>query len=223
MWCIPPKQNAAFVAQMEQVLDVYQRPYDPRFPVICMDESNKQLVDNIQSPLPVKPGQAAKVDCNYERHGTCNLFLAFEPMRGYREVTVTARRTHRDWATYIKKIVNELYPTAERITLVCDQLNTHTLAALYETFPPEEAHRLARKLALVYTPKHGSWLNMAEIELSALSRQCLNRRMTDAATMTQEVSAWAQARNAHSTTVHWRFTTTDARVKLASLYPKLLL
>lgn len=208
---------------MEQVLDVYQRPYDPRYPVICMDESNKQLIEDVQPPLPLKPAQGAKVDCNYQRHGTCNLFVAFEPMRGHRDVTVTARRTHQDWAVYVQKIVDELYPTAERITLVCDQLNTHTLAALYDTFVPDEAHRLARKLELVYTPKHGSWLNMAEIELSALSRQCLDRRLADPATMTREVSAWATARNTHATTVHWRFTTADARIKLASLYPKLLL
>lgn len=223
MWCIPPKQNAAFVAQMEQVLDVYQRPHDPRYPVICMDESSKQLLAEVQPPLPLKAGQGAKEDCNYERQGTCNLFIAFEPMRGQRDVTVTARRTHRDWATYIKKIVDDLYPTADRITLVCDQLNTHTLASLYETFSPDEAHRLARKLELVHTPKHGSWLNMAEIELSALSRQCLDRRIADPEAMTREVTAWTTARNNHATTVHWRFTTADARIKLVSLYPKLLL
>lgn len=223
MWCIPPKQNAAFVAQMEQVLDVYQRAYDPRQPVICLDETNKQLLADVQPTLRVKAGQAAKEDCNYERQGTCNLFIAFEPMRGQRDVTVTTRRTRGDWAAYVKKIVDELYPTADRITLVCDQLNTHTLASLYETFAPDEAHRLARKLELVHTPKHGSWLNMAEIELSALSRQCLDRRIADPATMTSEVTAWATTRNKHATTVHWRFTTADARIKLASLYPKLLL
>jgi len=223
MWCIPPKQNAAFVAQMEQVLDVYQRPYDPRYPVICMDESNKQLIGDVQPPLPLKPGYAKKEDCNYERHGTGNVFIAFEPMRGQRDVTVTTRRTRADWAVYVKQIVDELYPTADRITLVCDQLNTHTLASLYETFAPDDAHRLARKLELVHTPKHGSWLNMAEIELSALSRQCLDRRIADLTLLAREVAAWAQERNAHSTTVHWRFTTADARIKLASLYPKLLL
>jgi hypothetical protein len=220
MWCIPPKQNAAFVAQMEQVLDVYQRSYDPRYPVICMDESNKQLIGEVQPPLPLKPGQAKKADCNYERHGTGNLFIAFEPAGGQRDITVTERRTRSEWAHYVKKIVDELYPTAERITVVCDQLNTHTLASLYETFAPAEAHRLARKLELIYTPKHGSWLNMAEIELSALSRQCLDRRITDRVTLAREVTAWAQERNAHTTTVRWRFTTADARVKLASLYPK---
>jgi hypothetical protein len=222
MWCIPPKQNAAFVADMEQVLDVYQRPSDPRYPVICMDESNKQLLGDVQPPLPVRPGQVQKEDCNYARHGTGNLFIAFEPARGQRQVAVTARRTQQDWAHFIQSIVDDFCPAAERITLVCDQLNTHHLASLYETFTPEEAHRLARKLELVHTPKHGSWLNMAEIELSALSRQCLNRRITDRVTLTREVSAWAQDRNVHATTVQWRFTTADARVKLASLYPKLL-
>ena len=222
MWCIPPKQNAAFVAHMEQVLDVYQRPYDPRYPVICMDESNKQLISDVQPPRPVQPGQAKREDCNYERHGTGNLFIAFEPACGQRQVAVTERRRQHEWAYFIQSIVDEFYPTAERITLVCDQLNTHHLASLYETFAPEEAHRLARKLELVHTPKHGSWLNMAEIELSALSRQCLDRRITDLSTMRHEVTAWAQDRNQHATTVQWRFTTADARVKLASLYPKLL-
>jgi hypothetical protein len=222
MWCIPPKQNAAFVADLEQVLDVYQRPYDSRYPVICMDESNKQLIGDVQPPLPVKPGHVKKDDCNYERHGTGNLFIAFEPARGQRHVSVTERRTQQDWAHFIQSIVDDVCPAAERITLVCDQLNTHHVASLYETFTPEVAHRLARRLELVYTPKHGSWLNMAEIELSALSRQCLNRRITDLAALTREVTAWAQDRNEHATTVQWRFTTADARVKLASLYPKFL-
>jgi hypothetical protein len=220
MWCIPPKQNAAFVADMEQVLDVYQRPFDPRFPVICMDQSNKQLIGDVKPPLPWKPGQVKKDDCNYERHGMSNLFIAFEPAGGRRDVTATKRRAKGDWAAYIKFIVDEFCPTAERITLVCDQLNTHALASLYAAFAPEEAHRLARKLELVHTPKHGSWLNMAEIEFSALSRQCLDRRITDHDLLTREVAAWAKARNEHQTTVHWRFTTADARIKLASLYPK---
>ena len=208
---------------MEQVLDVYQRPYDPRYPVVCMDESNKQLIGDVVPALPLRAGQVTCEDCNYERHGTANLFLAFEPARGQRDVTVSHRRTRQDWAQYVRKIVDELYPRARRITLVCDQLNTHTLASLYQAFPPTEAHRLARKLELVHTPKHGSWLNMAEIELSALSRQCLDRRMTNQECLAREVAAWAKARNAHATTVHWRFTTPDARIKLASLYPKCLL
>ena len=205
---------------MEQVLDVYQRPYDPRFPVICMDESNKQLIGDVQQPLPLKAGQAQKVDCNYERHGTGNLFIAFEPACGQRDVQVTEQRTRQDWARYVKHIVDDVCPLAERVTLVCDQLNTHTLASLYETFAAEEAHRLARKLELIHTPKHGSWLNMAEIEFSALSRQCLDRRIADIALLAREVAAWANDRNQHGTTVHWRFTTADARIKLVSLYPK---
>ncbi len=207
---------------MEQVLDVYQRPYDPRFPVICMDESNKQLIGDVQPPLPLMPGQAQKVDSNYERHGTGNVFIAFEPASGQRDVQVTQQRTRQDWAHYIQHVVDDVCRAAVRITLVCDQLNTHSLASLYETFPPEEAHRLARKLELIYTPKHGSWLNMAEIELSALSRQCLDRRIADMAVLSQEVAAWVKDRNQHATTVHWRFTTADARIKLVSLYPKLL-
>ena len=170
----------------------------------------------------MQPGQAQKEDCNYERHGTGNRFIAFEPARGQRYVAVTERRTQQDGAHFIQSIVDDVCPTAERITLVCDQLNTHHLASLYETFTPEEAHRLACKLELVHTPKHGSWLNMAEIELSALSRQCLNRRITDLVTLAREVIAWAQERNQHATTIQWRFTTADARVKLASLYPKFL-
>jgi hypothetical protein len=205
---------------MERVLDVYQRPYDARFPVVCMDESNKQLLGDVQPPLPLKAGQVPRVDCHYERHGMGNLFIAFEPARGQRDVQVTEHRRRPDWAHFVRHMVDELYPTAERITLVCDQLNTHNLASLYETFPPEEAHRLARKLELIYTPKHGSWLNMAEIEFSALSRQCLDRRIADLTVLAREVAAWVAQRNQHATTVRWRFTTADARVKLVSLYPK---
>ncbi len=207
---------------MELVLDVYQRPYDPSYPVVCMDEASKQLIGDVVTPLPIRPGQVAKEDSTYERHGTCNLFIAFEPMRGQRDVTVTDRRTKCDWAAYAKKIVDELYPDAECVTLVCDQLNTHTLASLYEAFPPEEAHRIARKLEIIHTPKHGSWLNMAEIELSVLAHQCLNQRIPDKPALIGHTSAWMRDRNAASTTVHWRFTTTDARIKLASLYPKSL-
>jgi hypothetical protein len=207
---------------MELVLDVYQRPYDPSHPVVCMDEASKQLIGDVIAPLPIQPGQVAKEDSHYERHGTCNVFLAFEPMRNWRDVTVTDRRTQCDWATYAKKIVDELYPDAERVTLVCDQLNTHRLASLYEAFPPEEAHRIARKLEIIHTPKHGSWLNMAEIEFSALSHQCLNQRIPHKPALIGHTQAWTRDRNTAATTVHWRFTTADARIKLASLYPKLL-
>jgi hypothetical protein len=187
-----------------------------------MDESNKQLIGDVQPPLPMQPGQAQKEDCNYERHGTGNLFIAFEPARGQRHVAVTECRMQPDWAHFIQSIVDEFCPTAERITLVGDQLNPHHLASLYETFAPEEAHRLACKLEVVHTPKHGSWLNMAEIELSALSRQCLNRHIADRVILAREMAAWTQDRNEHATTVQWRFATADARVKLPSLYPKFL-
>lgn len=206
---------------MEWVLDVYQRPYDPRYPLVCMDECSKQLTADVQQPLPMKPGQVEREDCNYQRLGVGNLFLAFEPAVGKRDVSVTERRGKVEWATYIKKIVDELYPKAERITLVCDQLNTHALSSLYATFPAAEAHRLAHKLDIVHTPKHGSWLNMAEIEFSALSHQCTDRRFDSREQLVREVAAWTQARNAAQTSVHWRFTTEDARVKLASLYPQI--
>jgi len=208
---------------MEVVLDVYQRPYDPKHPVVCMDEASKQLLADVFEPLPAKPGHMAKEDSNYERHGTCNLFVAFEPMCGWRDVTVTDRRTKCDWADYVKQIVDEMYSDAERITLVCDQLNTHTLASLYEAFEPQEAHRLARKLEIIHTPKHGSWLNMAEIEFCALTRQCLDQRIPDKTALIRHTHAWMHERNHIGTSVEWRFTTTDARVKLASLYPKPLL
>jgi len=204
---------------MEQVLDVYQQPYDPQHPVICMDESSTQVLSDVRAPLPLQPGHVRKEDSHYHRQGVWNLFVAFEPAAGKRDVTVTERRTKVDWAHYVKKIVDERYPEAERLTLVCDQLNTHTRASLYEAFAPAEAHRLARKLEIVHTPKHGSWLNMAEIEFSALSRQCLERRLADHNALVREVRAWTEARNRAHTTVHWRFTTADARIKLASLYP----
>jgi len=158
---------------MEVVLDVYQRPYDPKHPVVCMDEASKQLLADVFEPLPAKPGHMAKEDSNYERHGTCNLFVAFEPMCGWRDVTVTDRRTKCDWADYVKQIVDEMYSDAERITLVCDQLNTHTLASLYEAFEPQEAHRLARKLEIIHTPKHGSWLNIVETLFGKMARSFL--------------------------------------------------
>lgn len=184
------------------------------------DESSKQVIGDVQDPLPTQPGRVKKEDCNYARQGTCNLFIAFEPAVGRRDITVTDRRAKCDWAAYAKKIVDDLYPEAECVTLVCDQLNTHALSSLYATFPAAEAHRIARKLEIVHTPKHGSWLNMAEIEFSALSRQCLDRRFDDRNHLHHEVSAWTRDRNHASTSVTWRFTTADARIKLASLYPK---
>ena len=205
---------------MEVVLDVYQNTYDERHPLICMDECSKQLLSDVREPLPMQPGQPMRYDSEYERHGTCNLFIAFDPTRGWRDVQVTERRTKRDWAAYMRDLVDVHFPTAEYITVVLDNLNTHTLASLYEAFDPAEAHRIARKLVLCYTPKHGSWLNMAEIELSVLSRQCLQQRVPDIDTMSRIARAWSSVRNACGTSVDWRFTTQDARVKLKRLYPK---
>jgi hypothetical protein len=204
---------------MEDVLDVYTRPYDPRFPQVCLDETSRQLLADAAPPLPVAPGRSAREDYEYVRRGVVNLFLVCEPLRGWRHVTVSDRRTRVDWAHCVKDLIDVRYPAAERIVLVQDNLNTHTPASLYEAFPPAEAKRLADKLEIHYTPKHGSWLNMAEIELGVLAGQCLDRRLPDRTTLEQEVGAWAAERNAATRTVDWRFTTADARIKLKHLYP----
>lgn len=204
---------------MEDILDVYQAPYCPSHPLVCMDESNKQLLAEKREPWLGAPGQPARYDSEYQRNGTSNLFLAFAPLQGWRTVTVTERRTKQDWAQFMKDLVDVHFPEAEKLTVVLDNLNTHTVASLYETFPAPEAHRIARKLELHYTPKHGSWLNMAEIEFSALSRQCLNRRIANRDVLQREVTAWTTERNVHGASVHWRFTTQDARIKLKRLYP----
>lgn len=206
---------------MEDVLDVYHGTYDEQHPLVCMDECPKQLLSQVREPLPITPEQPRREDYEYHREGTCNLFLAFAPVQGWRTVTVTARRTKVDWAHFMRDLVDGHWPQAERITVVLDNLNTHTYASLYEAFEPAEARRIARKLELHYTPKHGSWLNMAEIELSALNRQCLQRRITDQETMQRVTALWSQHRNAVGTTVAWRFTTADARIKLKELYPKI--
>ena len=203
------------------MLGVYTRPYDARFPQVCLDEAGKQLLRDARAPLPAAPGRPERVDYEYERGGVVNLFLCCEPLTGRRWVTATERRTKSDWAAQIKDLVDVRYPEAERVVLVLDNLNTHTPAALYEVFPPAEAKRLADKLELHYTPKHGSWLNVAEIELSALSRQCLDRRLPDVETLQAEVAAWAARRNAAGGAVDWRFTTADARIKLKRLYPSI--
>jgi hypothetical protein len=207
---------------MEDVLDVYVRPYDPRLPQVCMDETSKQLVGETRVPVPAAPGRPVRHDYEYERHGVSNLFLFVEPLRGWRHVAVTERRTKQDWAHAIKDLVDVHYPEAERIVLVLDNLNTHGLGSLYEAFPAEEARRLSRKLELHYTPKHGSWLNIAEIELSVLARQCLHRRIDSRARLAQETAAWETERNTSQRGVDWRFTTADARVKLKHLYPSRL-
>ena len=204
---------------MEDVLDVYIRPYDPKRPQVCLDETSRQLLADVTLPRPVAPGVPAKEDYEYERRGVVNLFMVCEPLRGWREVIVSDRRTRIDWAHCIKELVDVHYPDADKIVLVQDNLNTHTPASLYEAFPPTEAKRLADKLELHYTPKHGSWLNMAEIELGVLAGQCLDRRLPDRQTLEQEVAAWVAARNAAIKTIDWRFTTDDARIRLDHLYP----
>jgi transposase len=206
---------------MEDVLDVYQGAYDPQHPLVCMDECPKQLLQDVREPLPLAPEQPRREDFEYQREGTCNLFLALAPLQGWRDVSVTERRTKVDWAHYMRELVDVHFPEAKRITVVLDNLNTHTLASLYEAFEPGEARRIARKVELHYTPKHGSWLNMAEIELSALNRQCLKRRIPDRETMQRVTSLWSDRRNMAGTTVDWRFTTADARIKLKQLHPKI--
>lgn len=206
---------------MEEVLAVYTRPYDPTHPVVCLDETSKQLVSETRTPLPAEPGQPERVDYEYERQGTANLFMAVEPLTGQRHVTVTDRRTAVDFAQVVKALLEVHYPHAENVVLVLDNLNTHKPAALYQAFEPAVAWRLLERLDIHHTPKHGSWLNMAEIELSVLSQQCLNRRIPDTATLTREVAAWQQARNADPRPVNWRFTTADARIKLKRLYPSI--
>lgn len=220
-WCIPPKANAAFVAQMEAVLAVYCRPVDPKRPQVCFDERSKQQVKEVRTPLLVAPGQAARYDTEYERNGVSNLFMFFAPLVNWRHVKVTDHRTAIDWAPCMRELVDVHFPEAERITVVLDNLNTHTPAALYTTFEPAEAKRIWDKLEFHYTPKHGSWLNMAEIELSVLSRQCLAGRIPDQASLIAEVAAWEAERNGSGATVTWRFTTADARIKLQHLYPSL--
>jgi DDE superfamily endonuclease len=204
---------------MEDVLTVYQRPYRPTHPVICMDETSKQLVSETRLPLPVEPGQPQREDYEYERRGAANLFLFAEPLSGWREVQVTERRTRADWAEAMRVLSDQHYPTAERITVVLDNLNTHGPASFYEAFAPAEARRLAERFEFHYTPKHGSWLNIAEIELSVLSRQCLDRRIGEVGVLRREIGAWQQKRNAASKTIDWQFTTADARIKLKRLYP----
>ena len=218
MWCIPPKQSAEFVHHMEDVLEVYHRPYDPRRPVVCMDETFKQLIGEVREPMPPEPGRVERYDSVYTRNGVASVFLAFEPLAGWREAKVTDSRTRVDWAHFIRELVDGRYKEAERVVLVMDQLNTHSPASLYEAFPPPEAKRIADRLEVHHTPKHGSWLNMAEIELSALSRD-LPDRIGDRASMVRHVGAWKGRRNGACVKADWQFTTADARTKLRKLYP----
>ncbi len=206
---------------MEDVLDVYCRPHDPKHPQVCFDESSKQQVKEVRTPLPVVPGEPARYDTEYERNGVSNLFMFFAPLENWRHVKVTDQRTAIDWAHCMRELVDVHFPEAERITVVEDNLNTHSPASLYAAFEPEEAKRIWDKLEFHHTPKHGSWLNMAEIELSILSRQCLDRRIADQESLRAEVAAWEAERNGSGNTVNWRFTTADARIKLKHLYPSI--
>ena len=206
---------------MEDILHVYQRPYDPQVPVICMDEASKQLISEVAIPLPTKPRQVKRGDYEYARQGVCNLFILCEPLRGWRHVNLTQRRTKRDWALCIRELLEVHYPQVSRLCLVVDNLNTHTGSSLYEAFPPAEARRLLDRLEFPYPPKHASWLNMAEIEIGVLNRQCLNRRIDNEPVMEQEVAAWEARRNEDGINLHWTFTIAVARAKLHKLYPSI--
>ena len=204
---------------MEDVLDVYHRPYAAQRPLVCLDECSKQLIGEVRAPLPPKPGQVAKQDSEYERRGTANVFMAVEPLAGQRTTQVTERRTRIDWARFVQMLLLTVYPLAQKVVLVMDNLNTHGIASLYEAFAPETARALAARLEIHCTPKHGSWLNMAETELSVLSRQCLDRRIDDRDLMAREIAAWQMARNSANARINWQFQTADARIKLKRLYP----
>jgi hypothetical protein len=206
---------------MEDVLEVYTRPYDERRPQVCMDEGSKQLVTDLREALPMEPGHPRRIDYEYDPNGYCNIFVACEPLAGQRFLQVRERRTTRDWALFVRELIDVQYPKADKIVLVMDNLNTHSPASFYEVFEPAEAWRLSQKLEIHYTPLHGSWLNMAEIELSILSRQCLDRRIASHAELAREVAAWQTKRNGQAVCINWRFTTSDARIKLKHLYPSL--
>jgi len=209
------------VGALEDVLEVYHRPYDPARPVVCLDEASKQLIGETRTPLPPEPGQPERFDSEYVRHGTANLFMIAEPLLGWRAVHGTERRTARDFAEVLRWLAEEVHPAAEKIVLVLDNLNTHKLASLDEALAPERARRLAERFEVHDTPKHGRWLNVAEIELSVLARQCLDRRIATAEELRREVAAWEEPRNERAAEVQWRFTTSDARIKLRHLYPSL--
>jgi hypothetical protein len=218
---LPKEGNADFVCAMEDVLEVYTRPYDAQRPVVCLDEASKQLVADVTPPLPMQPGHPARQDYEYERCGTANLFMVFEPLAGQRHVTVTDQRTNADLAVVLREVADGTYADADKIVLVMDNLNTHKLAVLYQVYPPEEARRLYERFEVHHTPKHASWLNMAETELSVLGRQCLDRRIAHQRLLKREVAAWERKRNRAQMRVDWQFTTAAARIKLKRLYPKL--
>jgi hypothetical protein len=220
-WCIPPKANAEFVWKMEDVLEVYKRPYDAKRPVVCLDETSKQLIGEVRTPVPASPGQVAHYDCEYVRNGVANLFMIFEPLAGQRDVEVTDRRTKKDYAQCLRKLSDQMYPQAEVVVLVQDNLNTHSPASLYEAFEPAEAKRLTERFEFHYTPKHGSWLDMAEIELGILGRQCLSQRIDNIQDLRRQVDAWQRSRDDAEVKVNWQFTTAEARIKLRRLYPSM--
>ena len=222
MWCLPPRENARFVTAMEDVLEVYARPYDAQRPVICLDEAAKQLLAEIRQPMPLISGRIKRYDSEYERRGTCALFMLFVPLAAQRFVAVRERRTALDYAAVVKWLCDDLYAQAQKIVVVQDNLNTHGPHSLYEAFEPEEAHRLTQRIEWHYTPRHGSWLNMAEMELSVLARQCLGQRIESQENLTRQVQAWQERRNKTATSVDWQFNTKDARSKLKRLYPKIL-
>lgn len=222
MWCIPPLEDARFVSAMEDVLEVYERPHDALRPVVCLDEAAKQVLDQVREPLPMQPGQCLREDNEYRREGTCALFMLFEPLEGRREVFVRERRTKVDYADVVRHLCEVMYPGAEKIVLVQDNLNTHGVHSLYEAFEAPKAQQLAQRIEWHFTPRHGSWLNMAEIELSVLARQCLKERMRSRQNIERQVKAWQERRNTARSKVDWRFSVKDARCKLKRLYPKIL-
>jgi len=221
MWCITKKQNAEFVACMEDILEVYQREYDENYPIVCMDEKPFQLLDERYTPIPMsKTNSKMKYDCEYERKGTCSIFMFTEPLASWRYAEALPQRKKTDWAIQMKRLLDVDYPNAKKVVLVMDNLNTHKISSFYDTFPPEEAFRLSQRLEIHYTPKHGSWLNIAELELSALSIQCLGKnRIPSIVTLNENLSAWHTRRNISQKGVVWHFSTSDARIKLKSLYP----
>jgi hypothetical protein len=221
MWCIPPEGSAAFVAAMEDILDLYCLPYNKNYPVICMDEKPYQLLDERREPIPIKPGKPKRIDNEYKRMGTCSIFVFTEPLTGWTHTFARERRTSIDWAHEIKELLTVHFPKAKKVRLVIDNLNTHVPASLYKTFPPKEARRLLKRLEFHYTPKHGSWLNMAEIAISILARQCICRRIPDLDLLNSELSAWLIDRNNNRSPINWQFTTHDARIKLRRLYPQI--
>ena len=217
---IPPEQNADFVAHMEDVLDLYERPYDPARPVVCMDEQPTQLIEETRVPIPSEPGHVARYDYEYRRNGTANHFMYCQPLANWRRVSVCERKTSKDWAHETARLLDEDFPGAEKVVLICDNLNTHEIGSFYEAFPPEQARKYVERLEIHYTPKHGSWLNAAEIELSILTKQCLDRRIPNLETLRCEIDAWQRKRNTSRKGVNWQFTTSDARTRLKRLYPQ---